>query len=63
MRNYVEVCKGICGYNLVYNFYVYFMPLKSSLFVVYFSWFLWCTFQTHFSIGKRHFENMILRLK
>ena len=36
MRNYVEVCKGICGYNLVYNFYVYFMPLKSSLFVVYF---------------------------
>ena len=25
--------------------------------------FLWCTFQTHFSIGRRHFQNMVLRLK
>ena len=37
MRNYAETCKGICGYNLVYNFFVYFLPLKSSLFVVHFS--------------------------
>ena len=37
MRNYVETCKGICGYNLVYNFFVYFLPLTSSLFVVHFS--------------------------
>ena len=37
MRNYKETCKGICGYNLVHNFFVYFLPLKSSLFVVHFS--------------------------
>ena len=28
MRNYAETCKGICGYNLMYNFFVYFLPLK-----------------------------------
>ena len=37
MRNYAESCKGICGYNLLNNFFVYFLPLKSSHFVVYFS--------------------------
>ena len=37
MRNYVETRKGICDYNLVYNFFVYFLPFKSSLFVVHFS--------------------------
>ena len=37
MRNYVEACKGICGYNLIYNIFVYFLPLKSLLFVVHFS--------------------------
>ena len=37
MRNYAETCKGICGYNLVYNFFVYLLPLKSSVFVVHFS--------------------------
>ena len=36
MRNYVDTRKGIYGYNLVYNFFVYFLPLKSSLFVVHF---------------------------
>ena len=55
MRNYAETCKVICGYNLIYNFFVYFLPVKSSL--------LWCTFQTHFSMGRRRFPNMILRLK
>ena len=50
MRNYVETCKGICGYSLVYNFFVYLR-------------FLCCTFQTHFSRGRRHFQNMVLRLK
>ena len=24
---------------------------------------MWCTFQKHLSMGKRHFQNMILRLK
>ena len=37
MRNNAETCKDICGYNLVHNFFVYFLPLKSSLFVVHFS--------------------------
>ena len=39
-RNNVQLrenVQGICGYNLVYNFFVYFLPLKSSLFVVHFS--------------------------
>ena len=37
MRNYVETCKGICGYSLVYNFFVNLFPLKNSVFVVHFS--------------------------
>ena len=37
MSNYVETCKGICGYSLVYNFFEYFLTLKSSSFVVHFS--------------------------
>ena len=37
MRNYAEASKGICGYNLVYNFFVDLLPLKSSVFVVKFS--------------------------
>ena len=35
MRNYAETCKGICGYNSVYNFLVYLLPLKSSVFVTH----------------------------
>ena len=41
MRNYAETCKGICGYNLVYNFFVYLLPLKASVFVVHFSNAFW----------------------
>ena len=37
MRNYVQTCKGFCGYNLMYNFFVYFLSLTSSLFRVHFS--------------------------
>ena len=37
MRNYAETCHGICGYNLVYNIFVYILPLKSSAFLVHFS--------------------------
>ena len=29
MRNYAETYKGICGYNLAYNFFVYYLPLKN----------------------------------
>ena len=31
MRNYVETCKDICGYNLVYNFF-YFFAIKKFTF-------------------------------
>ena len=41
MRNYVETCKGICGYSLVYNVFVYLLPLKASVFVVDFSNAFW----------------------
>ena len=37
MRNYVETGKGISGYNLVYNIFVYFLTLKSSLIIKHFS--------------------------
>ena len=37
MRNYAETCQGICSYNLVYNLFVYLLPLKRSVFVVQFS--------------------------
>ena len=52
MRNYAETCKGIGGYNSVYNIFVYLLPLKSSVFVVHFS-----------NAGRRHFQNMVFRLK
>ena len=41
MHNYAETCKGICGYNLVYNFFVYLLPSKTSVFVVDFSNAFW----------------------
>ena len=41
MRNYMETCKGICSYNLGYNFFAFFLPSKSSLFVVHFSNAFW----------------------
>ena len=30
MRNYVGTCKGICSYNLVYNFLIQFLSLQFS---------------------------------
>ena len=41
MRNYAETYKGICGYKLVYNIFVYPLPLKTSVFVVDFSNAFW----------------------
>ena len=41
MGNYAETCKGILSYNLVYNFFVYLLPLKSSDSVVHFSNAFW----------------------
>ena len=40
MRNYTGTRKGICGYNLVYNVFVYLLPLK-TVFVVDFSNTFW----------------------
>ena len=36
MRNCVETCKGICSYNLVYNFLLQLFPLKILVFVAHF---------------------------
>ena len=33
LRNYAGTCKGICSYNLVYNFLIKFLLLKSLVFV------------------------------
>ena len=41
MRNYAGTCKSICSYNLVYNFLIQLLPLKSSVFVVHFSNVFW----------------------
>ena len=41
MRNYADTCKDIFGYNLVYNLFVCFLPLKGSVFVVHFSNAFW----------------------
>ena len=37
MRNYAETCKDICGYNLIYNFSINLLALKSYVFVASFS--------------------------
>ena len=37
MRYYAETCKGICVYNLVYNFSIQLFPFKSYVFGVHFS--------------------------
>ena len=36
MLNYAGTCKGVCSYNLVYNFLTQFLPLQSLVFEVYF---------------------------
>ena len=41
LRYYAGTCKGICSYNLVYDFLIQLLPLKSSVFVVHFSNVFW----------------------
>ena len=41
MLNYEGTCKGVCSYNLVYNFLIQLLPLRSSVFVVHFSNAFW----------------------
>ena len=36
VRNYVGACKGICSYNLLYNFLMQLFPLKILVFVAHF---------------------------
>ena len=36
MLNYAGTYKGVCSYNLVYNFLTQFLPLQSLVFEVYF---------------------------
>ena len=58
MRNYAETCKDIWGYNLVYNFFVHLLPLKLFKFS-----FCGVLFKRILSMGRRHFQNMLLRLR
>ena len=55
MRNFVGTCKSICSYNLICNFLIKVLIIQSQV--------LWCTFQTHFSMGTRHFQKVVLRRK
>ena len=41
MLNYAETSKGICRYNLAYNFFAYLFPLKTLVIVVDFSDAFW----------------------
>ena len=59
MRNYAGTCKGICSYNLVYNFLIQLLPLKSSVFVVHFSNAFW---HGNEAFPKVSFQNEIVPL-
>ena len=52
MCNYEEKCKGLLGYNSVYNIFVYLLPLKSSVFVVHFSSASWHGKETRWHVPK-----------
>ena len=55
MRNYAGTCKGICSYNLVYNFLMQLFPLKSLVFVVHFLNAFWHGNET-FPKGSSQYE-------
>ena len=55
MRNYAGTCKGICSYNLVYNFLIQLFPLKSLVFVVHFLNAFWHGNET-FPKGSSQYE-------
>ena len=55
MRNYAGMRKGICSYNLVYNFLIYILPLQIPVFVVHFSNSFW-----H---GNEAFLKVVLKMK
>ena len=59
MRNYAATCKGICSYNLLYNFLIQLLPLLSLYFVVNFSNAFW---HENKSFLKASFQNEIVPL-
>ena len=59
MRNYAGTCKNIRSYNLLYNFLIQFLPLKSSVFVVHFSNAFW---HGNEAFPKVSFQNEIVPL-
>ena len=59
MRNYAGTCKSICSYNLVYNFLIQLLPLKSSVFVMQFSNVFW---HGNKAFPKVSFQNEIVPL-
>ena len=55
VTNYAGTCKGICGYDLVYNFLIQLLPLQNPVFMVYFSNAFW--------YGNEAFLKVVLRIK
>ena len=55
MRNCAGTCKGICSYDLVYNFLIYLLPLQSPVFVLHFS--------NAFGMGAKDFQDVVLIMK
>ena len=59
MRNYAGTYKGICSYNLVYNFLIQLLLLQSPVFVVHFSNAFW---QMNEAFPKGSSQNEIVPL-
>ena len=55
MSNYAGTCKNICSYNLVYNFLIQLLPLKSLGFLVHFLHAFWYGNET-FPKGSSQYE-------
>ena len=54
MRNSAGTCKNICSYNLVYNFLIQLLPLKSLVFVVHFLNAFWHGNKTFLKGSSQH---------
>ena len=55
VTNYAGTCKGICGYDLVYNFLIQLLPLQNPVFMVHFSNAFW--------YGNEAFLKVVLKIK
>ena len=63
MPNYAGTCQGICSYNLVYNFFIEFLSLESSVFVIRKLGFGGALFKRILAWERGIFKNVVLRIK